>query len=195
MWFVFVIYILIYIYLYPRCLPGFPFLNHKWTFCFWVQICFYGVLCHALYSRLCLSLNCSNMSEHEKHWYRSVTSPFSSFLLSVHPKLSLGVTWLTGHLTLLSRERHLHLDAAADQEGKAKPWTSVTARSHADSHAASPTVFSPAIIWNSSFFLLFHSHTICLLRSLSSCRLVHVHFVLSYHRICVWGFFVSNSAS
>lgn len=40
----------------------------------------------------------------------------------------------------------------------------------------SQTVFFPAIIWNSSFFLLFHSLTICLLHSLSSCLPVHVHF-------------------
>lgn len=57
-----------------------------------------------------------------------------------------------------------------------------------------PTVFFPAIIWNSSFFLLLRSHTICLLCSLSSCRLVRVHFcALPPSYLCV--FFVFDSAS
>lgn len=105
--------------------------------------------------------------------------------------------WHGWHDTWRQLQWHLHLEIAADLEGKAKSWTSVTARTQADSlsdsHSVYPTVFSlPLFEIRRSFFFFILTQSVCLAHCQAAC-LFMCTFELSHNHICV--IFICSSAS
>lgn len=116
--------------------------------------------------------------------------------IRLYQSVSLSVTWLTWHLTLLSRQRrwHLHLDGRHRSGGKSvdicdKLTPSLTLTLCTQTVFFSLPLFLKFLIL-SFFFIL--AQSVCLAHCQAAC-LFMCTFVLSRHCICV--VFVSNSAS